>query len=79
VIIWFAAIASGAMILSMSFFLFMEQIAPQIVVTSIMASTIALLLCITFALSRPFVGPLALRPEPFAHSLQVFDAVDATP
>ncbi len=78
-IIWLAAIGSGAIALSLSFFLFMEQAAPQMVVTSIMASTIALLLCITFVLSRPFNGPLALPPEPFQHSLQVFDAVDETP
>jgi hypothetical protein len=76
-IIWFAAIGSGAIILSMGFFLFMEQAAPQIIVTSIMASTIALLLSVMFALSRPFVGPVALDPKPFEHSLQVFDSVDA--
>ncbi len=77
VIIWFAAIGSGAVVLSMSFFLLMERAAPQMIVTSIMASTIALLLCITFVLSRPFVGPMALQPVPFAHSLEVFDSVDA--
>ena len=78
-IIRFAAIGSGAMFLSMSFFLFMEQAVPQMIVTSIMASTIALLLCITFVLSCPFAGPMALQPAPFEHSLQVFDSVDATP
>jgi hypothetical protein len=79
VIIWFAAIGSGVIVLSMSFFLFMEQAAPQMIVTSTLASTIGLLLCILFVLSRPFVGPMALRPAPFEHSLQVFDSVDATP
>jgi hypothetical protein len=49
------------------------------ILTSIIASTIALLLCITFVLSRPFSGPMALQPEPFRHSLEVFDAVDSTP
>jgi hypothetical protein len=76
-VIWIAAIGSGALVLSMSFFLFMGEAAPQMIVTSIMASTIALLLSITFVLSRPFAGPLALQPGPFQHSLQVFDAVDA--
>ncbi len=75
-VIWFAAIGSGAIVLSMSFFLFMRQAAPQMIVTSILASTIALLLSITFVLSRPFAGPMALHPEPFQHSLQVFDSVD---
>jgi hypothetical protein len=79
VIIWFAAISSGVIALSMSFLLFMDQVMPQVIVTSMMAGMIALLLCITSVLSRPFVGPLALQPQPFAHSLEVFDSVDATP
>ena len=79
VIIWFAAIGSGVLALSMSFLLFMDQVLPQIIVTSMMAGMIALLLCITSVLSRPFVGPLALQPQPFVHSLEVFDSVDATP
>jgi hypothetical protein len=61
----------------MSFFLFMGDAAPQMIVTSIMASMIALLLSVTFVLSRPFAGPLALQSEPFRHSVQVFDSVDA--
>jgi hypothetical protein len=76
-IIWLAAIGSGVMVFSMSFFLFMEQAVPQMLVTSIMASTIALLLCVTYVLSHPFAGPMALRPEPFLHTLQVFTSVDA--
>jgi len=77
-LIWFAAIGTGAVVLSMSFFLVMKEVAPQMIVTSIMASTIALLLCITFVLSHPFAGPMALQPAPFEHSLQVFDSVDTT-
>ena len=78
-IIWFAAIGSGTIVLSMSFLLFSDQIARQILLTSIIASTIALLLCITLVLSRPFFGPIALQAKPFKHSLEVFDAVDAAP
>jgi hypothetical protein len=77
IVIWLAAIGSGAIVLSMSFFLYMGEAAPQMIATSIMASTIALLLSVTLVLSRPFAGPMALQPEPFQHSLQVFDSVDA--
>jgi len=82
-IIWLAAIGSGLIVVSMSFFLFMEQAVPQMLVTSIMASTIALLLCVTYVLSHPFAGPLALQrhfcaAEAFLHTLQVFASVDAT-
>jgi hypothetical protein len=76
-IIWLAAVGSGMIVLSMSFLLFSRNVALQMTLTSIIASTIALLLCITFVLSRPFFGPMALQPEPFKHSFEVFDAVDA--
>lgn len=78
-IIWFAAIGSAVIALSMSFLLFMDQAVPQMIVASMMAGMIALLLCITSVLSRPFVGPLALQPQPFVHSPEVFDSVDAMP
>jgi hypothetical protein len=77
-IIWFAAIGSGTIVLSMSFLLLSEHVALQMIFTSVIATTIALLLCITFVLTRPFFGPMALQPEPFKHSLEVFDSVDAT-
>jgi hypothetical protein len=77
-IIWLAAIGSGMIVQSMSFLLFSEHVTLQMIFTSIIASTIALLLCITFVLSRPFFGPMALQPEPFNHSIEVFDAVDAS-
>jgi hypothetical protein len=77
-IIWLAAIGSGTIVLSMSFLLFSHHVALQMILTSIIASTIALLLCITFVLGRPFFGPMALQPGPFGHSLEVFDAVDVT-
>jgi hypothetical protein len=77
-VIWFAAIGSGMIVLSMSFLLLSEQVALQMIFTTIIASTIAVLLCITFVLSRPFFGPMALQAEPFKHSIEVFDSVDAT-
>jgi hypothetical protein len=73
-VIWIAAIGVGTLAVLMSFFLFMGQVGPQMVVTSIMACMIALLLCITFVLSQPFAGPMALKADPFSHSLEVFDA-----
>lgn len=74
-----AAIGSGAVVLSMTFLLSSEQVALQLALTNVIASMIALLLCITFVLSHPFFGPMALQSDPFKHSLEVFEAVDATP
>ena len=42
----------------------------------LMAGMICTLLCITFVLSRPFNGPLALQPEAFDHSVGVYASVD---
>ena len=78
-IIWFAAVGSGAIVLSMSFLLFSEQVALQMVPISVIGSMIALLLCITLVLSHLVFGPMALQPDPFRHSLEVFEAVDASP
>jgi hypothetical protein len=78
-IMWLAAIGSGVVVIVMTFLLYMERVWPQIAMVSVMASMIALLLCITFVLSSPFTGPMALTPEPFEHALTVYDSVDKTP
>jgi hypothetical protein len=44
-----------------------------------MSLLIALLLSITALSSHPFNGPMALAPEPFEHSLSVYQSVDKTP
>jgi Protein of unknown function (DUF4239) len=78
-VIWLAVIGCGTIVVVMTFFLYMDRAWPQIVVAGTMAAMIAMLLCITFLLSRPFVGPMALAPEPFEHSLGVYKSVDAAP
>jgi hypothetical protein len=77
-IMWVGAVGIGFVVIVMSFFLYMERRWPHLASAGVMASVIAMLLCITFVLSRPFAGPMALGPEPFQHSLEVYDAVDAT-
>ena len=78
-VIWLAVIGCGGVVVAMTFLLYMERWWPQVVISSAMATMIALLLCITYLLSHPFAGPMALQPEPFEHSLHVYDSVDATP
>jgi hypothetical protein len=76
-IMWLASIGSGVLVLLLSFFLYMDRAWPHAM--GVMAAMFALLLLITFVLSRPFVGPMALQPEAFEHSLSVYDTVDKTP
>jgi hypothetical protein len=78
-IMWLGSIGSGVLVLLLSFCLYMDRAWPQTLVVSVMGTMIAMLLCITFVLSRPFVGPMALQPEGFEHSLVVYDTVDKTP
>jgi hypothetical protein len=78
-IMWLASIGSGVLVLLLSFFLYMDRAWPHAMAVGVMAAMFALLLLITFVLSRPFVGPMALQPEAFEHSLSVYDTVDKTP
>ena len=78
-VIWLAVIGGGAAVVMMSFFLYMDRAWPQVIVASTMSLLIALLLSITYLLSHPFNGPMALEPEPFEHSLSVYQSVDKTP
>jgi hypothetical protein len=78
-IMWVASIGSGVLVLFLSFFLYRERTWPQVFASSVMATMVALLLSITFVLSRPFVGGMALQPEAFEHSMGVYDSVDKTP
>lgn len=76
-VIWIAAIASGLITIVMTFFLYMETVWLQLVMASFLATMICMLLCVTFMLSKPFSGPLAIQPDPFAHSLFVYNDIDA--
>lgn len=78
-IMWLASIGSGVVVLVLSLLLYMDRSWPQVLATSLMAGLFAMLLGVTFVLSRPFVGPMALQPDSFEHSLGVYDSVDKTP
>jgi hypothetical protein len=75
-IMWVVSIGSGMLIVGMTCLLYMERLWPHMLMSSLMAGMVCTLLCMTFALSRPFNGPLALQPEAFEHSLGVYAAVD---
>jgi hypothetical protein len=75
-VLWFAILFGAAIIGGMSFMLFMEVFWPHAVMSGLMTVLIGTLLLITFALDRPFAGPMPLDSGAFEHSLSVFDAVD---
>ena len=75
-IMWLGAIGGGVITVGLTFILFMERWWPHMVVSCVMSGLIGLLLFILALVSRPFVGPLAIHPEPFEQVLSVFDDVD---
>lgn len=75
-VMWLGALGGGAIVMVMSFFIYMEQAWPHVLMASLAASLIGLLLFIMIVLSRPFNGPLALSPEHFEQALAVMDDVD---
>ena len=75
-VMWIAAIASGALVIAMTFFLYMRTQWLQILLASFLATMICMMLCITYMLSHPFAGPLAISSDAFKHSVFVYDNVD---
>lgn len=60
---WVVSIGSGMLVVGMTSLLYMDRLWPHMLMSSMMAGMICMLLCITFVLSRPFNGPLALQPD----------------
>lgn len=75
-IMWLAAGGGGLVVVGMSFVLYMDRPAPQLVMTSVLAALIGVLLFTMAVFNHPFVGPLAISPEPFESTLKLFQQID---
>lgn len=75
-VLWIGLLVGGAIVIGMTFLLYMDATWPHVLTSGMMAALIGTLLFITLLLNRPYAGPLALTPEPFEHSLSVFASVD---
>ncbi len=76
-IVWFVLLLGAAIVIGMTFFLYMEVFSLHYVLSAAMAIMIGMLLTTTYLLDRPFTGPLAVDASSFEHSLSVYDSVDA--
>ncbi len=75
-ILWVGAVGGGMIVMTMSFFIYMERAWPHVMMASLMGGLIGLLLFIMAVLSSPFTGPLALGPDHFRYAVQVMDDDD---
>jgi Protein of unknown function (DUF4239) len=75
-VIWMGVIGGGAIIIGMSFFLYMDKPWPQIIMVGVMSGLIGMLWFIMVVLNKPFAGPLALDPAAFEQSISVFNDID---
>jgi hypothetical protein len=75
-ILWFGLVVGGAIVVGLIFILYMEATWPHVLGSCILAALIGSLLYVTVVLNRPFVGPMALTPEPFEYAVSLYDSVD---
>jgi hypothetical protein len=75
-ILWVGLAIGGAIVVGMTFVLYMEAIWPHVLMSCVLAALIGTLLFVTMVLDRPFSGPLALDSSAFEYTINLYDSVD---
>jgi len=76
VLLWIGLIVGAVIVVVMSFVPYMESAGAHVLMSGLMTLLILTLLGTTLLFDQPFREPLAISPEPFEHSLGVYDSVD---
>jgi Protein of unknown function (DUF4239) len=77
-IIWAVLIGAGGITIGFSFLFGTKNVAAQVVMTSGLALTIALVMLSIMALEQPFAGIHRLGPQAFEHLEDTFKRLEAT-
>ena len=75
-LLWCSLIFGGLVLITLTGFLRRISDRAHMILVGAVAVLLALLLYLVFVLDHPF-GPLGVTPQPFAHAITVFDAVDS--
>ena len=75
-LLWAGLIFGGVVLVGLTGFLRLGSTLGHALISGAIAVLLGLLLCIVFSLDHPFEADRGTTAEPFAHSLDVFEAVD---
>ncbi|MDQ2740745.1 MAG: DUF4239 domain-containing protein, partial [Chloroflexota bacterium] len=73
---WPILLLGGFLTIGFSYFLKVEDLRVQSVMTAVMACLIASILFLIFALNEPYTGQVHVSRQPFSHALQQFHALN---
>jgi len=75
-LLWTGLIFGGVVLVALTGFMRLDNRLGHVVLSSAVAILLGLLLYIIYWLDHPFGTAIGVTPEPFRHSLEVFDVVD---
>lgn len=75
-VLWCGLLIGAVILVTITGFMRLGDRRGHVVLCSAVAVLLGLLLFVIFSLDRPFNNQTGVKPSPFAHSVEVFDAVD---
>jgi hypothetical protein len=75
-VLWCGLLIGAVILLTITGFMRPGNKRGHVILCSAVAVLLGLLLFVIFSLDRPFNNQTGVKPTPFAHSVEVFDAVD---